>query len=41
MRELEEYAGRKVAKEDQVTIFEIVPVFTGDKYLRYYDNEGW
>jgi hypothetical protein len=38
LREMEEYAGRKVTKKDQVTIYEIFEVYTWGKYLTYADH---
>jgi hypothetical protein len=40
-RELEQYAGRIVTKEDQFTIFEIVRVIIRDAYLDYCDADPW
>ena len=37
-REMEEYAGRKVKKTDWVTIYEIIEVYTWNKYLTYADR---
>ncbi len=41
MKELEEYAGRKVKKKDEMTIYEIIQVFTSNKYLTYFDRLGY
>ena len=37
--EMEEYAGRKIKKRDRVTIYEIIQVYPGHRYLTYIDHD--